>query len=158
MSRANLEDGFGMESVSLGRYYGIVAVSTTIGICVVILLNLSTPLDLFPGKLVKMALSDTVSSGSAPYGIFVKRLLVVFFYPTVWSYCHFACCFAPLTVTCRKSAPGNSQLRIFWKGLGGGYSIFRTCLFRSMSDSGFLFRLSFFSQPTCPANWICAPV
>ena len=79
MSRANPNDGFGMESVSLGRYYGIVAISTTISICVVIILNLSTPLDLFPGKLVKMALSDTLSSGSAAYGIFIKRLLVVFF-------------------------------------------------------------------------------
>jgi phosphoserine phosphatase RsbU/P len=79
MSRANLEDGFGVENVSLGRYYGIVAISTTIGICVVAILNLSTPLDLFPGKLFKMALSHGSSSGATVFGIFIKRLLIVFF-------------------------------------------------------------------------------
>jgi sigma-B regulation protein RsbU (phosphoserine phosphatase) len=81
MNLAKLEDGSGVESISLGRYYGIVAVSTTISICVVIILNLSTPLDLFPGKLVKIALSDTGSSGTAIYAFFIKRFLAVFFLP-----------------------------------------------------------------------------
>ena len=81
MSRAALEDGSGVESISLGRYYGIVAVSTTISICVVIILNLSTPLDLFPGRLARMALSDTDPSGTAIYTFFIIKFLAVFFLP-----------------------------------------------------------------------------
>ena len=77
MDRTQPEYGDRRERISLKEYYGIGAIATTIGISVVIILNLSTPLDFFQNIHLGMTHEKSGLFGSGFYGIIFQRLAAV---------------------------------------------------------------------------------
>jgi sigma-B regulation protein RsbU (phosphoserine phosphatase) len=78
MNGVDLDNGTEMRDLSLGTYYGITIVATTIAMSVVILLNLATPLDFFPRNIATAAFEEAPSYGMVAFKVFIIRLLVVF--------------------------------------------------------------------------------